>query len=55
MAYPVAHTDLSIIENLNYDIDLQEWKNKIAYSMWNKQDVQTGECWTHLKQVYFKD
>ena len=53
MAYPVAHTDLSQIENLNYDIDLQQWKNKIAYSMWNKQDVQSGECWAHLKPVYF--
>lgn len=55
MAWPVAHTELSQIENLNYDIDLQEWKNKIAYAMWNKQDVQTGECWAHLKEVYFKD
>ena len=55
MAWPVAHTDLSKIESLNYNIDLQDWKNKIAYSMWNKKDVQTGECWSHLKQVYFKD
>lgn len=55
MAWPVAHKELSQIENLNYDIDLQEWKNKIAYAMWNKQDVQTGECWAHLKEVYFKD
>lgn len=54
MAYPVAHTDLSQIENLNYDIDLQEWKNKIAYTIWNKYEVQNGLCWDHLKGVYFK-
>jgi hypothetical protein len=54
MVHPVAHHHLKDIENINYDIDLQDWKNKIAYSMWNKKDVQTGECWTHLKGVYFK-
>jgi len=54
MAYPVAHTDLSKIENINYNIDLTDWQNKIAYTMWNKDDVKTGECWAHLKPVYFK-
>lgn len=55
MAYPVAHHDLTQIEKIKYDIDLQDWKNKIAYAMWNKQDVLSGECWAHLKPVYFKD
>jgi len=54
MAFPVAHKDLKDIENLKYDIDLQDWKNKIAYAMWNKQDVISGECWNHLKGVHFK-
>jgi hypothetical protein len=54
MAWPIAHKELSQIENLNYNIDLQEWKNKIAYTMWNKQEVSSGECWAHLKGVYFK-
>jgi hypothetical protein len=54
MAHPVAHHDLSQIENLRYDIDLTEWKNKIAYTMWNKEDVSSGECWAHLKGAYFK-
>jgi len=53
MVHPVAHKDLSQIEKLNYSIDLQDWKNKIAYSMWNKDDVQSGHCWAHLKPVYF--
>jgi hypothetical protein len=54
MVHPIAHHNLSQIEKINYDIDLQNWKNKIAYSMWNKQDVQSGDCWQHLKGVHFK-
>jgi hypothetical protein len=51
---PVAHTDLSEIENLNYAVDLQEWKNKVAYQVWHKEEVKRGDCWEHLKPVYFK-
>ena len=54
MVHPVAHHKLSQIEKINYNIDLQDWKNKIAYSMWNKEDVMSGDCWSHLKEVYFK-
>lgn len=54
MVWPIAHKDLSQIENLNYNIDLQEWKNKIAYTIWNKEEVTKGECWAHLKPVFFK-
>ena len=54
MVWPIAHKDFSKIENLNYDIDLQDWKNKIAYTMWNKQELKSGEVWAHLKGVYFK-
>lgn len=54
MVWPIAHHDLSKIEKINYNVDLQEWKNKIAYTMWNKEEVQGGECWAHLKPVYFK-
>ena len=54
MAYPVAHTSLSKIENIDYNIDITEWQNKIAYTIWNKDDVRSGECWAHLKPVYFK-
>lgn len=53
MVWPVAHKDFSKIENLNYDIDLQDWKNKIAYTFWNKQEVKRGEMWAHLRPVYF--
>lgn len=54
MVAPIAHTDYSEIEDLHYDVDLTEWQNKIAYTMWNKEEVQSGECWAHLKSAYFK-
>jgi hypothetical protein len=53
MVYPISHKNLSQIENIKYDIDLQDWKNKIAYTIWNKKEVAGGECWHHLKGVYF--
>ena len=54
MVWPISHQDFSKIENLNYDIDLQDWKNKIAYTMWNKQELKSGKTWEHLKGVFFK-
>jgi hypothetical protein len=54
MAYPIAHKDLKDIENINYNIDLTQWQNQIAYTMWNKEDVESGKTWAHLKPVYFK-
>lgn len=53
MAYPISHTDLSQIEHIKYDINLDDWQNKIAYTIWNKEDVRSGDCWAHLKPVYF--
>lgn len=53
MTYPISHKSLSQIENINYEIDRTQWQNQIAYTMWNKVDVISGECWEHLKPVYF--
>lgn len=53
MVWPIAHKDISSIENLDYTIDLQDWKNKIAYTMWNRDETSSGETWAHLKPVYF--
>ena len=38
MVWPVAHKDLSQIENLDYSIDLTQWKYDIAYTQWNKAE-----------------
>ena len=53
MVWPIAHKKYNQIEKLSYNIDIQDWKNKIAYTMWNKQEVKDGETWAHLKPVYF--
>ena len=53
MTYPISHKKLSQIEKIDYNIDITNWQNKIAYTMWNKPDVISGECWEHLKPVYF--
>lgn len=54
MVWPVTHHDLSTIENLDNNFDMQSWKNRVAYTFWNKEEVSSGECWMHLKPVYFK-
>lgn len=53
IAYDIAHHDLSMIENLNYNIDITTWCNKVAYTMWNANEVKRGETWAHLKPVMF--
>jgi len=52
--YEISHTDLSQIENLNYNIDISKWCHKVAYTMWTDSEVANGETWAHLKPVYFK-
>lgn len=55
MTWPIAHKSFAEIEKIKYNIDIQEWKNKIAYTFWNKQEVKSGECWDHLKSVHTKE
>jgi len=54
MIWPVAHRDLSQIENLSYDIDLTQWKYDIAYTQWTGTEHRKGESWAHLKPLMFK-
>lgn len=53
MAYDIAHHNLSEIENLNYNIDISSWCNKIAYTSWTEDEVREGIVWNHLRPVYF--
>ena len=55
MIWPVAHKDISQIENLNYDVDLTQWKYDVAYTQWNRKENKTGESWAHLKPLMFKE
>ena len=51
MIWPVALKDLSMIENLPYDTDLTQWKNDIAYTQWTIKECESGESWSHLKNI----
>ena len=53
MAYDIAHNDFSKIEDINYDIDITEWCNKVAYTIWTDEEVRDGLVWNHLRPVYF--
>lgn len=55
MIWPIAHRDLSTIENLDYAIDITQWKYDIAYTQWNTKEQESGESWAHLKPLIFKD
>ena len=55
MVWPIAHKDLSQIENLNYNIDITQWCNDIAYTQWNFNEHRSGESWAHLKPLIFKE
>ena len=51
MIWPVALKDLSMIENLPYNTDITQWKNDIAYTQWTMKECESGEAWSHLKNV----
>lgn len=55
MIWPIAHKDLSTIEKLNYNIDITQWQNDIAYCQWTGKEHASGESWAHLKPLVFKD
>jgi len=53
-AYDIGHKDLSKIETLDYDIDISNWCNKIAYTIWNNEEISKGKMWSHLRNVNHK-
>jgi len=55
MIWPIAHKDLSQIENLNYSIDRFQWSCDIAYTQWTGKEHASGESWAHLKPLMFKE
>tara|TARA_B100000900_G_scaffold96326_1_gene79404 strand:- start:3432 stop:4367 length:936 start_codon:yes stop_codon:yes gene_type:complete len=55
MIYPIAHKDLSKLENLDYNIDIQQWCNDVAYTQWTSTENRKGRSWAHLKPLVFGD
>jgi hypothetical protein len=54
MIWPIAHKDLSKIENLDRTVDITQWCNDVAYTQWSGKEFKSGEAWAHLRPVYFK-
>jgi hypothetical protein len=54
MIWPIAHRDLSQLENLSYDVDITQWQYDIAYTQWTSAEHGSGESWAHLKPLVFK-
>jgi len=52
--YEISHTNYSQIENLNYNIDITKWCNKIAYTVWNRDEITKGMMWDHFKYYFEK-
>lgn len=50
-AYDVGHTDLSQIENLDYNKDISTWCNKLSYTIWNDSEIANGTMWEHLRTI----
>jgi hypothetical protein len=50
-AYDIGHKCFSQIENLDYDIDISTWCNKIAYTIWSPEEISNGDMWNHLRTI----
>ena len=45
----IANTDLAQIENPNLP-DRQTWAERLAMFHWNFAEIESGECWTHMRK-----
>jgi hypothetical protein len=45
----IANTDLTQIENPQLP-DRQQWVERLAMSHWNFDELQSGQCWRHMRQ-----
>lgn len=45
----IANLDLAQIENPNLP-DRQKWAERLAMFHWNFEEIQNGECWTHMRK-----
>lgn len=50
-AYDIGHKCFSQIENLDYNIQINTWCSKIAYTIWNSEEIADGTMWEHLRTI----
>lgn len=48
-AYSLGNNKLSQIENLVRSNDRQQWLNNLAYAQWSRQEIKSGEAWSHIR------
>ena len=46
--YKSVTNTIENIENLDYEVDLTNWKNGLGYSMWQVSDFESGEAWNYI-------
>jgi hypothetical protein len=45
--------NLHNIENPSISIDRLQWCYDAAYMIWNRNELENGQAWQHLKEIYF--
>jgi hypothetical protein len=45
----IANLDLAQIENPNFP-DRQQWVERLAMFHWNFDEIENGECWSHMRK-----
>lgn len=48
---PMGPLDLSKLESPYYPEDRQQWAYNVAYCQWRLDEMASGACWSHLKEV----
>ena len=54
-ASEVANKDLDTIEKPNYEFDRESWLRRLAMSHWRLDELQSGECWKHMRKWAWTD
>lgn len=50
-SWPVCNR-IENIENLNINIDINQWLYDLSYCQWREDEIESGEMWEHLKNKY---
>jgi len=50
-SWPVCNR-IEDIENINTNIDINQWLYDLCYCQWREDEITSGEMWNHLKYKY---
>tara|TARA_Y200000002_G_scaffold200047_1_gene165042 strand:- start:5266 stop:6213 length:948 start_codon:yes stop_codon:yes gene_type:complete len=54
-AAEVANKDLNTIENPSFEYDRESWLRRLAMSHWRLDELQSGDCWKHMRNWAWTD